>query len=105
MQQDQIPEIQIDHIIIIRHGIGIQLMIENNECISKYEGEWDNDMRKGKGKTVYKDGSYYEGNIQSGTQDDYGIYQWDNGNSYEGIWKNGRIDGGGKFTHYDGNVL
>jgi len=38
-------------------------MIENNECISKYEGEWDNDMRKGKGKTVYKDGSYYEGNI------------------------------------------
>ena len=40
---------------------------------TKYEGEWKNNMRSGKGKMTYKNNSVYEGNWRNNKKDGIGI--------------------------------
>ena len=98
-------------------------MLENR---AKYEGQWavGTQVRCGKGKLVWPDGSVYEGwwkdSVACGrgrllhSQGDIYIGDWNNdmahgqgkylradGSTYEGQWVNGLQDGLGKLCHRD----
>ena len=55
------------------------------------------------GKFEWKDGNYYQGDIQNNLFNGYGIYKWVNKRQYEGRWKNGKMKGKGKLTYSDGS--
>jgi len=92
----------------------------------KYEGAWREDMRWGRGKEVYADGSRYEGDyscdIKSGRGHMWwtdgssyagnfleekitgqGEYRWVDGRHYVGQWLNGQMHGHGSFSYSDGS--
>ena len=52
-----------------------------------------NGVINGKGKFLYQDGSYYEGEFVNGKKCGYGVYKWDNDKYYEGKWKNDKQNG------------
>jgi hypothetical protein len=52
---------------------------------SKYEGEWKDDKKHGKGIFYRSDGSKcYEGDYKDDIIEGYGIFYWQNGDKYEG---------------------
>ena len=104
------------------HGYGV-----HDSSIGKYEGNWKNDERHGKGKYTYKNGDWYEGEWENGSRiavtkgkqiysdgyyigdldvdlerDGYGVYYWEDGDKYEGNWENGKMHGEGKYTWENG---
>ena len=77
---------------------------------AKYEGEWKNDKKDGKGvftsphyyncrKNV---GMKYEGEFKDGKFEGYGITTYTNGDKYEGEWKNNKQYGHGTVSYFDG---
>lgn len=50
----------------------------------------------GKGKFLWPDGKFYEGEYKNDKKDGYGKYFWD-GKSYEGTWLNGKQNGYGSI--------
>ena len=91
----------------------------------EYEGDYLNGKKQGKGKVVWKDGSFYEGEFfmgrvegmgkhrwldseydghwRAGKMHGTGIYKWDDGRWYEGELREGLKDGFGKY--YDGTKI
>ena len=67
----------------------------------RYEGEVVNDKAEGKGKLIFSDDWFYEGEFHFGKYHGTGIFV-NNGAIYEGEWKNGLYDGKGKFTWPNG---
>ena len=52
---------------MVRHGYGLQIYNGNpnaNGVVTKYEGNWNHDMRDGKGVAVFADDSHYEGDFR-----------------------------------------
>lgn len=97
----------------------------------RYQGEWLNNLRHGKGSQFYKNGSKYEGNWKEGMRHGLGILwncdskrfrvkysgEWrddiphgmgthydEHGNVYEGNWVTGQRSGLGKMTYESGSV-
>ena len=70
----------------------------------KYEGEFKNDLRNGKGIMYYKNGNKYEGEWKNDVKEGKGIMLLSNGNKYEGEYKNGLKEGKGKMYYKSGNV-
>ena len=66
-----------------------------------FEGEWKNNKKEGKGIYYFSDGDFYEGNWKNGKQDGKGIYYYSDGDIYDGEWKNGVKEG--KGIHYFSN--
>ena len=74
------------------------LNINNNDKIiyheeiyengDKYEGDWKNGLKEGKGVYYYKNGNRYEGDYQNDKREGKGIKYYKNGDKYEGDWKN-----------------
>lgn len=60
-----------------------------------YTGEFKDDLAHGKGKIVYKDGSYYEGDFKFNSPDGNGVYGLKNGWIYKGGLKAGNFSGYG----------
>jgi hypothetical protein len=58
---------------------------------SKYEGEWRDGKKHGTGVYFYSDGSRFEGEFEVGKKHGKGVYQYPNGTIYEGEWKNGLL--------------
>lgn len=57
---------------------------------SKYEGQWKEDQRHGKGKEVWADDSaVYEGEFVMGIKEGLGTYKWGDKSSYNGQFKGG----------------
>ena len=92
----------------------------------RYEGDWREDMRWGRGKEVYADRSIYEGDYASDIKHGHGQmrwvdgssytgdfleekitgqgeYHWANGRHYVGQWFNGQMHGYGSFKYADGS--
>ena len=78
---------------------------------AKYEGEWKNDKKNGKGvftsphyyncrKNV---GMKYEGEFKDDKFEGYGITTYTNGDKYEGEWKNSKQYGKGTVSYFDGS--
>ena len=64
------------------------------------------EVRKhGKGKEIYSDGSFYEGEYNEGQQSGKGKYQDFEGNVYEGNFYKGNKHSKGKITFVNGEIL
>ncbi len=82
------------------NGYGVAVL----ESGSRYEGEWKNNMRHGKGHFFWNDGQHYKGNYLNDKRDGYGVYYWENGDRYEGEWKNDQRNGKGEFFNSKGKL-
>ncbi len=96
----------------------------------KYEGEWENGKRHGKGTLTYPDGSKYDGEWKDNRMHGYGVKayidarlykysgEWENGikngegteiftsgEQYVGEWENGEMHGIGTFTTFNGREI
>ncbi len=68
----------------------------------KYEGEWKNDFKEGKGKMIYNNGEKYEGEWKNDLKEGKGIMYYNNGERYEGEFKNNEIiKGKGKIIFHN----
>ena len=78
--------------------------IEENKNF-KYEGDFLNDIKHGKGKIIYfNSGDFYEGEFKNGEINGFGFYIWKNKHSYEGNFINGKMHGYGIYKWPDGNI-
>lgn len=65
----------------------------NGHCVligvnkNKYEGEFKDDLRHGKGVEVYDNGDRYEGEYSFGLKNGIGTYYYSNGDWWKGEWK------------------
>jgi hypothetical protein len=80
-------------------GKGIFEDYENNY---KYDGDWSMGKKNGRGVLVFSDGTKYEGDFKNDLYDGNGIIKFNNGNVYEGEFVEGNIKGKGKFVWNDG---
>lgn len=69
-----------------------------------YEGQFENELRHGKGKYCWESGTVYEGDWVNDLKHGYGIYAASWGR-YEGLWKDDHRFGNGKETTKDGKVF
>ena len=70
---------------------------------TRYEGEWKDGQRNGKGIYHYADGSRYEGEWKDGQINGKGIYYYEDGTRYEGEWKDAQRNGKGIFHYASGS--
>ena len=68
--------------------------------MEKYEGEWDNDVRRGRGSSAYTDGSSYTGEWFNDNREGVGKLLFDNGDYYDGNWLRNNKHGYGKGVHH-----
>ena len=80
-------------------GKGIFEDYENNY---KYDGDWSLGKKNGRGVLEFTDGTKYEGDFKNDLYDGNGIIKFNNGNVYEGEFVEGNIKGKGKFVWNDG---
>ncbi len=86
-----------DFIDGLKNGEGI----EENEY-GKYEGHYENDKKKGKGKFYFNKGDYYEGDFNDDNFNGKGHFIWKkNGNEYIGEYINGIMNGEGLYKWND----
>ncbi|KAL6762997.1 hypothetical protein V8C86DRAFT_2505292 [Haematococcus lacustris] len=87
-----------------RHGKGT-VVYKNGD---KYEGDWANGLRHGLGTLwIFKGGKYivrYNGEWRQDTPTGHGTFFLDNGDTYEGDWVNGRRQGRGRAV-YGGRAI
>jgi hypothetical protein len=79
-----------------------------DDLVSRYEGEFRENVRHGDGKYVLPNGAVYEGEWREDLMSGRGTFRWPDGSVYIGSWKDGKRNGSGilqasdGFT-YDGN--
>ena len=64
---------------MVRHGYGLQLYNGSRNpdgILTKYEGNWDRNMKSGSGFAVYVDGSTYKGKFKKDVMDGIGTFNW-----------------------------
>nr|XP_020729377.1 MORN repeat-containing protein 1 isoform X2 [Odocoileus virginianus texanus] len=77
----------------------------------RYEGEWRGGKKHGRGKLLFKDGSYYEGDFVDGEITGEGCQHWAlTGNTYTGQFVLGEPQGHGVMKyqaggHYEGELF
>ena len=69
----------------------------------KYEGDFKNDIREGKGIIYCYNGDRYEGELKNNKFEGKGIFYFNNGGRYEGDWKNGNKEGKGIMYYNNGD--
>ena len=69
----------------------------------KYTGEFNNNLKYGKGIYYYKSGNRYEGNFKDDKREGKGILYYYDGNRYEGDFKDNKIEGKGILYYNDGD--
>ncbi|XP_006889690.1 PREDICTED: radial spoke head 10 homolog B2 [Elephantulus edwardii] len=82
-----------------RHGKGS--IYYNEDGTSWYEGDWENNIRKGWGIRCYKSGNIYEGQWEDNMRHGEGRMRWLTTNEeYTGQWEKGVQNGVGKYTWF-----
>jgi hypothetical protein len=78
-----------------------ETLLENG---AKYEGEWllGNEVRQGKGKQIWPDGSLYEGWWVDNKANGKGRLIHADGDIYDGYWQDDKAHGFGVYSHLDG---
>ena len=84
--------------------------VEMNYFIGKYEGEFKNGIREGKGKFIYNNKNIYDGEWKNDIKEGKGIMNYKNGEKiyikrdkfeelekYDGYWKNNKKNGKGEI--------
>lgn len=82
----------------IRQGKGRQIWPDG----SMYEGWWKDNKANGKGRLIHADGDVYDGQWQDDKAHGYGIYCHLDGAKYEGYWEEDKQHGDGLETWPDG---
>ncbi|XP_040843519.1 MORN repeat-containing protein 1 [Ochotona curzoniae] len=91
-----------------RDGYGVHVYTNS---FFRYEGEWKGGKEHGRGKLLFKDGSYYEGDFVDGEILGEGRRYWAwSGNSYSGQFVLGEPHGHGVMEykaggHYEGQLV
>ena len=85
-------------------SIGIQVFQGGEFDTQRYEGEWENGVKQGKGVYIWSDDEYYEGEWRNDERDGQGIYTWSDGRRYQGEWKDDMMHGQGVMTYADGST-
>lgn len=75
------------------NGFGIYIFTNGQ----KYEGNFKDDIRTGKGIFTFKSGDVYTGNWDNDKINGFGKLEYKNGEAYEGNWKDGIKTGKGKL--------
>ena len=57
----------------------------------KYIGEWNNDIKEGKGIFYHNNGDIYDGEFKNDKKEGKGIFYYNNGDKYEGEWKDDKF--------------
>ena len=70
----------------------------------RYEGEFKNDISEGKGIYYFKDGDKFEGEYKKGIPEGKGVYYYKNGDKFEGKYKNNCREGNGVYYYKNGNI-
>lgn len=70
-----------------------------------YKGNWDGEIRTGKGVQVYKDGSKYEGEWKDDKRNGSGKTFYSDGSKYEGEWKDDKRHGSGTLSDKDDFII
>ncbi len=78
-----------------RHGKG-RLIWKNGKI---YEGDWRNDKLNGKGRLRWINGMEYEGEFESNAFSGTGMLRWPSGKAYYGRWAGGKQNGDGTLTY------
>lgn len=92
--------------LLILQTLSRAIMKKLNESGARYEGDLDeNGLRHGKGKVIYIDGTYYDGNWFKGKKEGWGEHLYADGTIYKGDWKNDQREGLGKIHYLNGNTL
>jgi len=68
----------------------------------KYDGEWKNDKRNGKGIYTHASGNIYEGEFKDNKRNGKGTFTYPNGEKYVGEFKDNKKHGHGTYTWADG---
>lgn len=94
-----------DFINGLRHGFG-----KDYRKDLRYEGEFVNDKRCGKGQIMFSSGDEYKGEFIDNKFNGYGRYKWKNGEEYIGYYLNGEFHGEGihkwgKDEYYKGQFV
>jgi hypothetical protein len=66
------------------------ILLENG---AKYEGEWIQNVRQGRGTQIWPDGSMYEGYWRDGKANGRGRLIHADGDVYDGYWKDDKAHG------------
>ncbi len=70
-----------------------------------YNGNFNEGLRSGKGKLIWKNGAKYEGNYNNGVRNGFGVFTYskeDAKDYYEGHWKLNDKSGKGKVVFKNG---
>lgn len=80
-----------------KHGFGVQTWQDG----AKYEGFWENDKAKGRGRFNHVEGDVYDGEWDNDKAHGFGIYQHFNGSVYMGNWQEDKQHGYGEERWQD----
>ena len=68
----------------------------------KYKGDFKKGLREGKGVIIYKTGDKYDGEWFDDMYNGKGVYYFKDGSKYDGNWKNNQPNGYGVFEYTNG---
>lgn len=52
----------------------------------KYDGEWKEDMKEGKGRVKYANGDSFDGEFKEDSKSGEGVYTYASGEKHSGTW-------------------
>jgi len=93
-------------------GLSYEVIWQANERVgvatygdgSKYEGEFDNCMRNGRGTYTSPTGERYTGEWENDTRHGHGVCVYTNGDTYEGDWVHDARTGRGTMKYASGDL-
>eukprot|EP00294_Goniomonas_avonlea_P003497 CAMPEP_0114555854 /NCGR_PEP_ID=MMETSP0114-20121206/8972_1 /TAXON_ID=31324 /ORGANISM="Goniomonas sp, Strain m" /LENGTH=503 /DNA_ID=CAMNT_0001741009 /DNA_START=35 /DNA_END=1546 /DNA_ORIENTATION=+ len=83
----------------VRHGVGCYTY---PNAFFRYEGDWQDGKKHGKGTLFLGDGSSFEGDFVCGEIEGFGLKRWPNGSTYSGEFQGGEMHGQGVYLAADG---
>lgn len=89
-----------------RSGYGVYNYAPNDVYLRvKYEGDWKDGKKCGKGRLSWFVGDFYEGDWSEGKRHGFGVFQWADGARFEGEWEGGMRHGKGIYIWPDGEAF
>lgn len=88
------------------NGFGI-MTYKTSYNLVKYEGDWKDDKKSGKGTLIFKSGSIYEGDWTNNKREGHGVMNYFKQNkyiTYVGDWKGDKKNGQGTMIYSNGDV-
>ena len=89
----------------LANGTGIWKGTKDPFIGDKYEGNYINGKKEGKGIYYFHNGNIYDGEHKDSKLEGKGIFYWNNGNRYEGDFRNNKREGKGVMYINNGDRM